>query len=88
MQHHDQLHHEDNTATQTRQCDSCGHVLTTVKSGDIVNPFTYDKKELLSIADGLVATADISEDLLDAHKHGRKALYNFINTDKTVKISF
>ena len=74
MHTQDEFHYEGSSATKKRQCNSLDHIISVIESDQIINPFVYGKKYLVSIADGSVATEQISDDLLELKKHGKKSI--------------
>ena len=72
MHTQDEFHYEGSSATKKRQCNSRDHIISAIESGQIINPFAYGKKHLVSIADGSVATEQISDDLLDLKNMEKK----------------
>ena len=46
-------------------------ILSTIDS--MINPFTHDSEELVSLSSGLVASTDVKSDMLEAESKGEKA---------------
>jgi hypothetical protein len=46
-------------------------ILSTIDS--VINPFTHDSEELVSLSSGLVASTDVKSDMLEAESKGEKA---------------
>lgn len=50
---------------------SVQNILSTIDS--MINPFTHDSEELVSLSSGLVASTDVKSDLLKAENRGEEA---------------
>ena len=50
---------------------SVQNILSTIDS--MINPFTHDSEELVSLSSGLVASNDVKSDLLKAENRGEEA---------------
>ena len=50
---------------------SVQNILSTIDS--MINPFTHDSEDLVSLSSGLVASTDVKSDLLKAENRGEEA---------------
>ena len=54
---------------------SVQNILSTIDS--MINPFTHDLEELVSLSSGLVASTDVRMDMLEAEKRGEEAAVRY-----------
>lgn len=81
------LHHEDNQATKRRENKSRNYLIHLFSNQEITNPFTYNQtRDLINISSGLKATNEIQKDLLSVQEKGRRALQEYIDMEKFIKV--
>ena len=70
--------HKEKTLVSPDEKDEAGiqNVVSTIES--LQNPFTYNEKELTSIASGQVAPSEIKDDILTAHEKGCNISSQFV----------
>lgn len=55
---------------------SVQNILSTIDS--MINPFTHETDELVSLSSGLVASTDVKSDMLEAESKGEEAAVRYV----------